>query len=156
MVSGKSQWKYRYALTSSAERKSMSTTPEVLEMAADESIVVFSSKELFMQVNSKLDLILVETGKKADKADLERLREQVTELQMNGSGHAQNALKQVAALDARMDGLALNAASTQAVSETREQINRHDARIKLALIGMIITLAGLVAQFVLSLLHIKG
>ena len=132
-------------------------TLEVLPDMADnsESIVLFSAKELFLQVNGKLDIILVEMGKKADKVDLERLRDQVAHLETNGTLHAQNALRLAAELDSRLDKMNLNVASTKAVAETREHIRKQDARMRIMIAGIVLTMLGLGAQVAMYLLHLK-
>lgn len=133
--------------------------------------VTFSSKELFLEINRKLDSLGLQLNTKGDKADFDRLESVVMDLQRKGGDAAQQALRlseeavskvQKLEKDAsdlvsklqketsdRVGKLEKEAASNSAVRDNTEQIEKEHTNSRWQWAAIIVTaLLGLAQLFV--------
>ena len=120
------------------------------EDIASDPIIKFRAKDLFMEINRKLDMLAELSHKKADKTDLDKLDEKVTDMQRRGSDGAQKALEEAELLKRRVDVLERDTATTLAVKDNQERledIGRQQRYQWLSiLISVLMGLAALIAK----------
>lgn len=112
-------------------------------------VVEFTAKELFLEINRKLDGLSQQIGAKADKSDMDKLEHSVVELQRLGGDAAQQALTTVRELEKRVQTLESEKASNLAVKQNADSLEKEHknsqwqwvtiiASIVLGLVGVIV------------------
>lgn len=65
--------------------------------------VEFTVKELFEQLNEKLNAVLTLISAKADRAELTVLENKVNDIEVNGTNHSRDAIRKVEELEDQID-----------------------------------------------------
>jgi DNA repair ATPase RecN len=89
---------------------------------AGEQVVKFTAKELFLEINRKLDGVSDQLSSKADKEDLEKMESQLSDLQRKGGDAAQEALRVAGDAQERLQKIERDAASNSAVKRNEDDI----------------------------------
>lgn len=112
-------------------------------------IVAFTAKELFFEINRKIDLLTDSTNRKADKVELEAL-----EVLLRAAEKDSASLRDLRLLDGRVGTLEKNAASESAVAESNRRIEENTKTGRLQWIGIIIVALLGATTLVLQLTHV--
>lgn len=115
--------------------------------------VSFSSKELFLEINRKLDGLTVQLNTKVDKTEIERLELIVMDLQRKGGDAAQQALQLAQAARERVEALEKASATSSAVRENAERIEKEHKNSSWQWLAITMTGLGVIAQLVINFLE---
>lgn len=85
-------------------------------------VVPFTAKELFLEINRKLDGVVDQLSSKADKADMEKMEAQLSDLQRKGGDAAQEALRKAEDASVRLQKMEMSSASNSAVKANEDAI----------------------------------
>jgi hypothetical protein len=122
-----------------------------------EPLIAFSSKELFLEINRKIDDLTKLSQSKVDSPDFDRLEMKVNEMQRLGSDTAQDAIRQIGTTRKDLERLEgdvrqLEKDNVSGVAVTN--LNNLNRSTRLQWIGIVATMAFALADlFVILLKH---
>jgi|ERR1700679_360278 len=118
------------------------------------SLIGFTAKELFFEINRKLDLLSNKNDMKAEKQQVDTLATLVTEMQRRGSDPSQQSTKDIVALENRINIVERESATVTAVNANNRSIQEQDSTSRKQWIAIVITALGAIAGIVLHLLKL--
>lgn len=111
--------------------------------------VAFDLEGILTSIKRDVEEIKETTSKKADRVELNELRNTVEDVRRNGSGQAQHALAEITGMRTQIAKLELEQASKSAVEATVRQLAEQGRSIRFFWIGLIATvLIGLFGNIV--------
>ena len=114
-----------------------------------ENRVSFDIAEAFKEISEKLDEIQKEIGDKAERHELESLRNTLEDVRRNGSGHAQDALRELNEMRAKVIALDMGQASKDSVERALATLVEQQRNMKYFWVGLIANiLLGMMGTFV--------
>lgn len=108
-----------------------------------ESTIGFTAKELFLEINRKLDDLTKITNLKVDRMDHEKLVGVVEELRRTGGDRAREAYERVQKVEDNLNELRTQTASSSAVNTALARIDDTEHATKLQWFG--IAIGGIIA-----------
>lgn len=135
-------------------RKKMEHTTKKVELV--DPAVAFTSKELFLEVNRKIDDVLKVLNQKADRAEHDRVEQQVEAILRDGTPQSRKVELEVKEIEGQVRILHDQSATSAAVNETKQRIedNAHDTKMQwLAIFFSFILGLATLAVSIASLYH---
>lgn len=105
----------------------------------DAALIKFSAKELFFEINRKIDLLASKNETKADAQRVDTLANVVSDIQRKGSDVAQNAIRCCDSLENKVDILEKESASRTAVADNDRRIGEQEKATKYQWIAIIVS-----------------
>lgn len=109
-----------------------------------ENRVSFDIAEAFKEISEKLDEIQKEMSDKSDRTELESVRLQLENVRINGSTHAQQAIKELVDLRAELTQVRMSQASKDAVEQMRNDFVNQGRSMKLFWVGLAVSIFGII------------
>jgi len=113
--------------------------------------VSFDIEKILTKIDNDLEEIKSSLNRKAERSEVENLRNTVEELRRHGSDHARDALSQLSKLDMRVHTLEISQVREDAIDDITRRSNEQGARLKLAIWGLAITAVGVLLSFGLGI-----
>lgn len=131
----------------SSRRMALPDTQQTGRRSID-SDVRFSVKELLARIEGKIDGVITVLATKADRIELDTIRERITSIELKGSRVAQEAQHDSHAIEARVAVLERSYATSAAVQANEEKIRNTNNRQLWSIIASILALIGTIASFI--------
>lgn len=117
--------------------------------ALSTEMVAFTAKELFFEINRKIDLLTESTNKKADKLELDAL-----EVLLRTAEKETAPVRELRAVTDRVTALEKNAASESAVADSNRRIEDNARTSRLQWIGLLVVGVLGATTLILQLTHV--